>query len=89
MKQPRVTGHHVVLVRNGAGEIVHTHQVIDFEDPEPLGDQALLDHGLAAAKRAHPEADDLVASQATKEDLEHLRAEGGARIAFSGRHGPT
>jgi DNA-binding FadR family transcriptional regulator len=89
MEQARVTRQHVVLVRNDAGEIVHTHQVIDFDDPTPLNEEDLLEHALEAAKRTHPHATDLVAHHGTKEDLERLRAESAARTALPKHHEST
>jgi hypothetical protein len=72
----RATGHHVVILRDDNGRIVHTHQVIDFDEVAPLSEAELFEVALTAAARAigkdhgelHPEI-------SSKEELERLRAE--------------
>jgi hypothetical protein len=57
MSTMRTTGHHVVLVRDNAGEVVHTYEVVDFDDVTPLNESELFDLAISAAKRTHPQED--------------------------------
>jgi hypothetical protein len=72
MSTMRTTGHHVVLVRDNAGEIVHTYEVVDFDDVTPLNESELFDLAISAAKRTHPQ-EDMAPVLSTKEELERLR----------------
>jgi hypothetical protein len=71
----QATVHHVILVRNGNGKIVHTHEVILFDGAAPLTEQELLDAAIGAATSHHPDVGDLTPSISTKEELERLHAE--------------
>ena len=75
MEQMRPTAHQAVVVRNRAGEVVHTHEFIDFEDVEPLTEGEILDQAVVAARSAHWVSDDdeLTPAVSTKEELERLR----------------
>ena len=42
MEQMQATGHQVVVVRNNAGEVVHTHEFVDFGDVEPRSEEEIL-----------------------------------------------
>jgi hypothetical protein len=70
--------HHVVVVRNSVGRVVHTHEVIEFEGVPSLSEEQLLDEGVAAAARvlrgAH--GDELTPATSTTEELEGIRGEG-------------
>ena len=83
MEQTTPTRHRVVLVRNGAGDVVRTHQVIDLGDVEPLKEEDLFEQAVAAARRMRPQTEDLVATSGTKEELDRLHKEGLAKQAFS------
>ena len=73
MEQTNPIRHHVVLVRNSAGTVVHTHEIIDFADVSALSEEELLDKALAAAKRllgdAHGELRPSVSSTAELDDI--------------------
>ena len=73
MQQMRQTGHHVVLVRDGAGNVVHTHEVIYIEGDDQLDDSQLQAEALAAARRAHSWDDELVATVSSEDELERIR----------------
>jgi hypothetical protein len=76
MRQMATTNHHVVVVRNPDGRIVHTHEVVEFEDVSPLNEQQLLDAALAAAKRALRGAhSELTPSMSSREELQRIRLE--------------
>jgi hypothetical protein len=53
MERMRATGHRAVIVRDGAGQIVHTHQVIEFDDVPPLSEDELIRQAVDAARNAH------------------------------------
>lgn len=75
MDQMKTTAHHVVVVRNSAGRIVHTHQVIEFEGATPMSEPELFEAALAAAKRVPgQEQGELTPAISTEEELERLRA---------------
>ena len=78
MEQMQTTAHHVVVVRNAVGKVVHTHEVVEFEDVTPLSEEQLLDDAVAAANRALEgrHGNELTAATSTKEELERIRAEG-------------
>lgn len=69
----RQTGHHVVVVRDGAGRVVHTHQVVYFEVAEQLDDSQLQAEAIDAARRAHSRDDELAATVSSVDDLERIR----------------
>jgi hypothetical protein len=76
MAQMPSTGHHAVVVRNGAGQVVHTHEVIDFEDAAPLSEEELLEQAVSAARRAHATGgEDFRAVLVTRAELEASRTE--------------
>jgi hypothetical protein len=47
------TRQHIVIVRNAAGEVVHTHQVIDVRDVAPLSEDELFEQAVSAARSIH------------------------------------
>lgn len=69
------TARHVVLVRNGAGNLIHTHEVIYFAGAEGLTEEKLLAKAVAAAERAHPPTERLVATLSSPDELARLRHE--------------
>ena len=80
----QTTTHRVVLVRNIVGEVVHTHEVIDFDDVTPLSEAELFDAAITAAMAAHPRSqEELAPRMATKEELDRLRTERGNPMTSS------
>ena len=75
MEQMQATGHQVVVVRNNAGEVVHTHEFVDFGDVEPRSEEEILNQAVEAAQNAHPVLGDeeLTPAVSTKEELDRLR----------------
>lgn len=73
MRHMGQTGHHVVLVRDGAGRVVHTHEVVYFEGADQLDDSQLQAEAIEAARRAHSRDDELVATVSSEDDLERIR----------------
>jgi hypothetical protein len=75
MQPMEQTAHHVVLVRDGAGQIVHTHEVIYFQGADELDDGQLKAEALAAAERTHSQNDKLVATVSSNDELVRIRNE--------------
>lgn len=69
------TGRHVALVRDDAGNVVHTHQAIYLAGAEPLTEEKLLAEAVAAAERAHTHTERLVAALSSPEELARIRDE--------------
>jgi hypothetical protein len=69
------TGNHVVFVRDGEGNIVHTHEVVYFAGASELAEDQLQAEAIASARRANPPAGDLVATIASRRELDNLRAD--------------
>jgi hypothetical protein len=68
--------HQVVIVRDGAGEIIHTHQVFNVAGSEPLGEDEILAEAVEAIRRAQPgRNEELYPSVASMEELERHYAE--------------
>jgi hypothetical protein len=75
MQQMKETEHRVVLVRDGAGHVVHTHEVIYFGGADKLDDDQLQAQALAAARRARSREGDLVAAISSSDELTRVRNE--------------
>jgi hypothetical protein len=73
MRHMRQTGHHVVLVRDHTGKVVHTHEVVYFDGADQLDDSQLQVEAIEAARRAQSQDDELVATVSTEDDLERIR----------------
>jgi hypothetical protein len=71
----RTTAHRVVVLRDNNGRIVHTHQVVEFDDVVPLSEAELFEVALAAADRAiGKDHGELSPEMSSTEELERLRA---------------
>jgi hypothetical protein len=66
---------HIVIVRDSGGRVVHTHEILYFDDAEPLSESDAQEEAIKAAKAHHPSrGDDLVAAVSPRSDLEQTRA---------------
>ena len=72
--EKKPSAEHIVLVRDSAGKLVHTHEVIYF-GAEPLSDSAAQNEAIEAAKAIHRTlGEGLTASMASRSELAQLRA---------------
>jgi hypothetical protein len=76
MERMRATRHRAVIVRDGAGQIVHTHEVIEFDDVPTLSEDELIRQAVDLARNAHSAGDgDFRGVLSSPAELEAMRRE--------------
>jgi hypothetical protein len=70
------TGYQVVIVRGADGEVIHTHEVVYFDEAKMLGQEELVAEALGAARDAHPgQGQELLPTVSSREELTSIVGE--------------
>jgi hypothetical protein len=73
MNTMKITNHQIAVVRDNTGNIIHTHEVICYDNADPIDEKTLHNEALQSAATTHPNRTNLTAHQISNDELKKLK----------------